>query len=102
MAAIGSACGLGTLWRFPYMTGVNGGGAFVLLYIFFVAAIGLPALICELMLGKLTRYNLIGALQYKAWVGEEKRWLWIGRLGIAASFVVLSYYTVISGWVIHF
>ena len=55
MAAIGSAFGLGTLWRFPYITGANGGGAFVLLYIFFVGAIALPALISELMLGRMTR-----------------------------------------------
>ncbi|MDZ4678497.1 MAG: sodium-dependent transporter [Oligoflexia bacterium] len=102
MAAIGSAVGLGTLWRFPYVTGVNGGGAFVLLYIFFVAAIGLPALICELMLGKLTRFNIVGAFKYKPWVGTEKKWSWFGLLGIIASFVVLSYYTVVSGWVIHF
>jgi NSS family neurotransmitter:Na+ symporter len=102
MAAIGAAVGLGTLWRFPYVTGVNGGGAFVLLYIFFVAAIGVPALICELMLGKLTRYNIIGALTYKPWAEKQKKWAWFGFLGIGASFVVLSYYTVISGWVIHF
>ena len=73
MAAIGSAFGLGTLWRFPYVTGNNGGGAFILLYIFFVAAIGLPALIAELMLGKTTRQNIVGALSWKPWSRGEKR-----------------------------
>ncbi len=101
MAAIGSAFGLGTLWRFPYVTGVNGGGAFVLLFVFFSAAIALPVLISELMLGKITRQNILGALSWKPWV-TGRRWRWIGRLGVAASFVVLSYYTVVSGWVIHF
>lgn len=102
MAAIGSAFGLGTLWRFPYVTGVNGGGAFVLLFVFFVAGIALPMLISELMMGKMTRQNIVGAMRWKAWAGESNVWGWVGMLGVAASFVVLSYYTVISGWVIHF
>jgi NSS family neurotransmitter:Na+ symporter len=104
MAAVGAAFGLGTLWRFPYVTGVNGGGAFVLLYIFFVGAIGLPILISELMLGKLSRRNIIGALTNPAWINPEKRnyWRWFGRLAMVAAFIVLSYYAVISGWVIHF
>src|SRR5439155_1344238 len=76
--------------------------AFVLLYIFFVAAIGLPALISELMLGRITRRNIIGALSWKSWAKDERHWRWFGRLGIATSFVVLSYYTIVSGWVIHF
>ncbi len=104
MAAVGAAFGLGTLWRFPYITGVNGGGAFVLLYIFFVGAISLPALISELMLGKLSRRGMIGALSHKAWIKERGSayWKWFGALGMIAAFIVLSYYTVISGWVIHF
>jgi NSS family neurotransmitter:Na+ symporter len=91
LAAIGSACGLGTLWRFPYVTGKNGGGAF-----------GLPALISELMLGKLTRRNVVGALSWSAWGVEKSKWKWFGVLSLLASTIVLSYYTVISGWVIHF
>jgi len=103
MAAIGSAFGLGNLWRFSYVTGINGGGAFVLLYIFFVGAIGLPVLISELMLGKITRRNIIGAFKWKPWGQNPKsRWRWLGVLALLASFVVLGYYTVVSGWVIHF
>lgn len=101
MAAVGSAFGLGTLWRFPYITGANGGGAFVFLYIFFVAAISLPVLISELMIGRRTRKNIIGALTWKPWV-KNTRWAWFGRIAILASFIILSYYTVVSGWVIHF
>ena len=81
MAAVGSALGLGTLWRFPYITGTNGGGAFVLLYVFFVAGIGLPALTSELMLGKLTRRNIVGAF-YVACLGWRRSALalvWISR-----------------------
>src|ERR1700683_2743941 len=90
MAAVGAAFGLGTLWRFPYVTGVNGGGAFVLLYIFFVAAIGLPVLISELMLGKLSRRNMIGAFTNRVWVNPNARnyWCWFGRLGMVAAFIV--------------
>lgn len=102
MAAVGSAIGLGTLWRFPYVTGNNGGGAFVLLYVFFVTAIGLPVLISELMLGRMTRRNIIGVMSWRSWVGAKRRWRWWGYLSLILSFVVLSYYTVVSGWVIHF
>ncbi len=102
MAAVGSAFGLGTLWRFPYITGVNGGGAFVVLYVFFVVLIALPVLIAELMIGRRTGKNIIGAMKYSPWVKGSKKWAWIGRLGILASLIILSYYTVVSGWVIHF
>ncbi|MBK9294384.1 MAG: sodium-dependent transporter, partial [Oligoflexia bacterium] len=94
MAAVGAAFGLGTFWRFPYIVGANGGGAFIVLYLFFVAAIAVPALICELQLGRTTGKNIVGALKGK--------YVWFGRLGILASFIILSYYAVVSGWVIHF
>ncbi|MCC6278332.1 MAG: sodium-dependent transporter [Oligoflexia bacterium] len=102
MAAAGSAIGLGTFWRFPYIAGANGGGGFVFLYVFAVAIIGLSVLVAELMLGKVTRFNVVGALSYRSWVGKSKGWRFFGILGLAASFVILSYYTIISGWVIHF
>jgi len=101
MAAIGSGLSLGNLWRFPYLTGQNGGGAFVLLYVFFVAAVGLPILISELMLGKLSQRNLVGSFK-EAVPSASKYWSWLGGIGIFASVLVLSYYAVVSGWVIHF
>jgi NSS family neurotransmitter:Na+ symporter len=101
LAAIGSACGLGNLWRFPYIVGENGGGAFVLLYVMFALLIGLPLLIGELMLGKFTHKSILAATA--SLVGKDNRkFIWIGRLSVLASLVALSYYAVISGWVLHF
>ncbi|MGZ3771246.1 MAG: sodium-dependent transporter [Bdellovibrio sp.] len=101
LLAIGSACGLGNLWRFPYVVGENGGGAFVLLYVFMAFAIGAPMLISELMLGKNSRRSVIvvsSQLSEKAGSGFR----WAGRFAVILSVVVLSYYAVISGWVLHF
>jgi NSS family neurotransmitter:Na+ symporter len=101
LAAIGSACGLGNLWRFPYVVGNNGGGAFVLLYVLFALLIGLPLLIGELMLGKWSHRSVLGASQAL----EQPSWrpyVWIARMSVILSLVVLSYYAVISGWVLHY
>jgi len=112
LAAIGSACGLGNLWRFPYIVGDNGGGAFVLLYVLLCFVIGLPILIGELMLGKIQRKSVVQALKSLSAnpsggsssagnrIGSNLQW--IGYLGLTLSLVVLSYYAVISGWVLHF
>jgi NSS family neurotransmitter:Na+ symporter len=97
LAAVGSAFGLGNLWRFPYVTVENGGGAFVLLYVLFALSIGLPLLIGELMLGKLTRRSVIRASQRLS-----GNWVWFGRLSFLCCLLGLSYYAVISGWVLHF
>lgn len=101
LLAVGSACGLGNLWRFPYVVGENGGGAFILLYVFMALAIGAPMLIAELMLGKNTRRSVIVAT---AQMGQRSKpmFKWVGRLAVVMSLVVLSYYAVISGWVLHF
>jgi NSS family neurotransmitter:Na+ symporter len=113
LAAVGSAFGLGNLWRFPYVTVQNGGGAFVFLYVLFAFALGLPLLIGELMLGKLTRRSVISACQRVA-ADEElsnrvhverevtSSWVWIGRFSVITCLLILSYYAVISGWVLHF
>lgn len=114
LAAIGSAFGLGNLWRFPYVTAENGGGAFVLLYVLFAIAIGAPLLIGELMLGKIARRSVIAASQRLgvdaeiAVSGRSREikgatsWIWVGRLSVIACLMVLAYYAVISGWVLHF
>ncbi|MFM6928117.1 MAG: sodium-dependent transporter [Bdellovibrio sp.] len=101
LLAVGSACSLGNLWRFPYVVGENGGGAFILLYVFMALAIGAPMLIAELMLGKNTRRSVIVAT---AQMGQRSKpmFKWVGRLAVVMSLVVLSYYAVISGWVLHF
>ncbi len=118
LAAIGTAFGLGNLWRFPYIVAENGGGAFVLLYLFLVFLFGMPFLIGELLLGKISRTSLIPALhklsghryqmreirQYDADVSRPMRWLLnnLGFLSLGITVVVLAYYAVISGWVLHF
>lgn len=101
LLAVGSACGLGNLWRFPYVVGENGGGAFILLYVFLALAVGAPLLIGELMLGKSTRKSVIVATQGLS-VRAGKAFKWVGRFSVLLSLVVLSYYAVISGWVLHF
>lgn len=101
LLAIGSACGLGNLWRFPYVVGENGGGAFVLIYVFMALAIGAPMLIAELMIGKNSRRSVIVATQQLS-QKAGRGFRWAGRLAVILSIVVLSYYAVISGWVLHF
>ncbi len=97
LIAIGSAFGLGNLWRFPYVVGENGGGAFVLLYLFVAMVIGLPLLVGELMLGKSSRKSIMVALR-----DLSSRSIWLGAVSVLLSLIVLSYYSVISGWVLHY
>lgn len=101
LAAVGSACGLGNLWRFPYVVGENGGGAFVLLYVLFALLLGLPLLIGELMLGKWSRRSVLEATRSLGH-GGRRPYIWLGRLAVLVSLIVLSYYAVVSGWVLHF
>jgi NSS family neurotransmitter:Na+ symporter len=99
MAAAGSAIGLGNIWRFPYLTGENGGGAFVFVYILCVLLIGLPLLFNEIALGRKTGKNPIGAIRDS---GGNKIWQVAGILCIAVCFFVFSYYSVIAGWTIAY
>ncbi|MEK6774149.1 MAG: sodium-dependent transporter [Bdellovibrionota bacterium] len=99
--AVGSAFGLGNLWRFPYVVGENGGGAFVLLYIFLALTLGMPLLIGELMLGRFTRQSVMMAAK-KISVNSGKKFKLLSAMPVVMSLVVLSYYSVISGWVLHF
>ncbi len=101
MAAIGSAFGLGNLWRFPFVVGSNEGGAFVLLFVLCVLGVGLPVLVGELMLGKLTGQSAVNAIQ-KTSKDRKSHWLWVGRLSLLASVLIFAYYSVISGWVLYF
>ena len=102
LAAVGAAFGLGNLWRFPYVVGENGGGAFVLLYVFLALVIGLPLLIGELLLGKAKRKSIMTATSLLGNGQGKSPYRWLGRFSVLLSLVVLSYYAVISGWVLHF
>ena len=95
LAAAGSAIGLGNIWRFPYVTGQNGGAAFVVFYIFFVLVIGVPVMVAELTLGRAARLNPVGAFRVMAPKGA---WKMVGLLGVLTGIGILSYYSVIAGW----
>lgn len=99
MAAAGSAVGLGNIWRFPYITGQNGGGAFVFVYLLCVFLIGLPLLMNEVALGRYTRKNPIGAMRAAS---NNKFWLLPGIMSIVICFMVLTYYSVIAGWTVGY
>lgn len=102
-AATGSAVGLGNIWKFPYITGENGGGAFVLLYILCIAAIGIPVMIAEVMLGKRGKQSPIQTMETLAREeGASSLWRVIGWMGVLTGFVILSYYSVIAGWVFSY
>jgi len=95
LAASGSAIGLGNIWRFPYVTGTNGGAAFVVIYLACVLLICLPYLFAELALGRRTHRNPVGAI---AMLRKNSAWPLVGGLGVLTGVVILSYYAVIAGW----
>lgn len=99
LAAIGSAIGLGNVWRFPYITGRYGGGAFVIVYIGCVLAVGIPIMLAELLIGRKTQRNCVGAFR-KLRPGSP--WVLTGWLGVVSGFVILSYYAIVGGWVLHY
>lgn len=100
LAATGSAVGLGSIWKFPYIAGMNGGGLFILIYLGCVILIALPVLVAELMLGRATRKATVAAVRS---VGQSGRgWLAIGWVGVLGSALILSYYSVVGGWTLHY
>ena len=102
-AAVGSAVGLGNLWRLPYQAGENGGGAFVLVYILCVLAIGLPVLAAELFLGRRGGGSAIAAIKRLAQAeGASGAWSAFAWIGMIASFLIVTFYSVIAGWVLYF
>ncbi|MBB3184122.1 NSS family neurotransmitter:Na+ symporter [Halomonas fontilapidosi] len=103
LAAVGSAVGLGNLWRFPYLTGENGGGAFILVYALTIFAVGIPILIAEIMLGRNSRRSPIMGMRFLTRTHNTSRaWESIGWLGATSAFLILSFYSVIAGWAIHY
>ena len=99
LAATGSAVGLGNIWKFPYITGENGGGAFVIVYLLCVAVIGIPIMIAETMMGRRGLQSPINTLEtLTEEAGANKNWHYLGWLGVIAGFLILSYYSVIAGW----
>ncbi len=95
MALVGSAIGLGNLWRFPYLAGVNGGAAFIIIYIAFVFIICLPIMLAEFVVGRRSHANTYGAFSVLA---PGSRWSMIGIITVAAASIILAFYSVVGGW----
>ncbi len=103
LAATGSAVGLGNIWKFPYITGENGGGAFVLIYLVCIAVVGVPIMMAEIMLGRRGRQSPINTMaSLSKEEGRNGGWSLIGWSGVLAGFFILSYYSVIAGWALAY
>ena len=103
LAATGSAVGLGNIWKFPYIAGENGGGAFVLVYLICIAVIGIPIMMAEVMIGRRGRQSPVNTM--RALAAEEnvgRSWVMLGWAGVLAGFLILSYYSVIAGWALAY
>lgn len=96
---VGSAVGLGNIWRFPYEAGVHGGGAFLLFYIVFIFLIGVPVICAEFIMGRGARSNIFGAFRK---LHSTRQWAWIGYMGILSSILILSFYSVVAGWTVEY
>jgi len=103
LAVTGSAVGLGNIWKFPYIAGQNGGGAFVLVYLACVIFIGMPVMMSEILIGRRGRRNPIATMTL---LGKEEgssgNWGWVGSMGVVAGILILSYYSVIAGWTLAY
>ncbi|MCU4741393.1 sodium-dependent transporter [Natronoglomus mannanivorans] len=97
-AAVGSAVGLGNVWRFPFQVGQEGGGAFLLIYLLFIVLVGFPAMLVEFVAGRYTERNPVGALKQLG----TGLWEYVGWIFVVTGFVILSYYSVVAGWTIRY
>jgi len=99
LATVGAAVGLGSLWRFPFITGENGGGAFVLLYICFILLLGLPVAMIELAMGRIGKLSPLGTISKLVTEGQHSRfWKLIGVLSLVIPYIAMTYYSVIASW----
>ncbi|WP_193308687.1 sodium-dependent transporter [Halorubrum halophilum] len=98
LAAVGSAVGLGNIWRFPFITGQYGGSSFLITYLAFVVLIGFPAILVEFVIGRYTNLNPVGAIRELG----SGAWNYLGWLFVGIGFVILSYYSVVAGWFLRY
>ncbi|MCH5244845.1 MAG: sodium-dependent transporter [Muribaculaceae bacterium] len=96
---VGSSVGLGNIWRFPYEAGTNGGGAFILCYLFFVFVIGIPVICAEFIMGRHNRSGILGCYRRSS---AGRRWDLVGYAGVLAGIMILSFYSVIAGWTLEY
>src|SRR5210317_1792191 len=103
LAVTGSAVGLGNIWKFPYVAGQNGGGAFVLVYLACVVIIGMPVMMSEILMGRRGRRNPIATMALLgAEEGKSRHWSLVGVMGVLAGVLILSYYSVFAGWTLYY
>ena len=95
-AILGSAVGLGNIWKFPYVTGANGGAAFILVYLLCLALVGLPVMLAEHLIGRHTKANAVGAFKK---LQPRKPWFFVGGAGVLSAFLIMAFYTTVAGWV---
>ena len=96
MATLGSAVGLGNIWKFPYLTGKNGGAAFLIIYLACTVVLGFPVMIAEQMLGRKGRGDAVSTFKK---IAPKTVWWLIGAAGILSAFLIMAFYTEIAGWV---
>ncbi len=99
LAASGSAVGLGNIWKYPYIAGENGGGAFTLIYLLCILIVGMPIVIGEFVIGRKTQLSPVGAFEKLA---PNSYWKWVGMLGVLSAFVILAFYGVVGGWTLRY
>jgi NSS family neurotransmitter:Na+ symporter len=103
MAATGSAVGLGNIWKFPYITGENGGGAFVLVYLACILIIGVPVMMAEVLFGRRAQRNPINTMRHlSAQIGASQKWQLIGWMGVLAGLLIMMFYSVVGGWALDY
>mgnify|MGYP002518421154 CR=1 FL=1 len=98
-ASVGSAVGLGNIWRFPYEAGMHGGGAFICIYLLCVFMLGIPVIIAEFVIGRATHKNANSAIKLLA---PGSKFRFVSYIGIISSVMILSFYSVVAGWIIEY
>ena len=98
LAASGSAVGLGNIWKFPFEVSNGGGAAFLIMYLFFCFILCFPVIVSEIAIGRKTKKNAIGAFNSLG----HRNWNFIGKMGVLCGVLILSFYTVVAGWVLGY
>ena len=100
LLSAGCAIGIGNVWRFPYITGLYGGGMFVLLYLFFLVAMGVPVMTMEFAVGRASRKSIVKSFTELEKPGQK--WHLNGYLGMAGNYILMMFYTTVAGWMLHY
>ncbi len=103
LAAIGGAVGLGNIWRFPFIVGENGGGAFVLLYLVFIVTLGVPAMLAMIVIGRRGRSSPVNSTRALAVAeGRSPKWKYLGGITVLIAYLALTFFSVVGGWTLDY